>query len=100
MFVWLLDTRRRPVYPEANSLAIYRLATAGTKGSFTAKNATVIKLASAVSLAAKNTVTLTPTRTKKCHEARYSTLNARTAGRSALVVRTVELPGLRAMAAI
>ncbi len=47
---------------EANSLATYRLATAGSRGSFTAKNATVIKLASAVYQAAKNTVTLTPTK--------------------------------------
>jgi hypothetical protein len=40
-------------------LATYRLAAAGSKGSFTAKNATVIKLTSAVYQAAKNTVTLT-----------------------------------------
>jgi len=35
------------------------LATTGTKGSFTAKNATVIKLASAVYDPASNTDTLT-----------------------------------------
>jgi hypothetical protein len=45
---------------EADSLATYRLATAGKKGSFTAKNAKVIKLRSALYNAATHTVTLTP----------------------------------------
>jgi hypothetical protein len=45
---------------EADSLATYRLATAGKKGSFTARNAKVIKLKSAVYNAATNTVTPTP----------------------------------------
>ncbi|MFI5454955.1 MAG: RHS repeat-associated core domain-containing protein [Isosphaerales bacterium] len=45
---------------EADSPATYRLATAGKKGSFTAKNAQVIKLKSALYNAATNMVTLTP----------------------------------------
>ncbi len=45
---------------EADNLATYRLATAGKKGSFTAKNAQVIKLKSAVYDAADDTVTLIP----------------------------------------
>ena len=45
---------------EADNLATYRLATAGKKGSFTAKNAKVIKLKSASYDAADNTVALTP----------------------------------------
>ena len=45
---------------EADSLATYRVATAGKKGSFTAKNAQVIKLKSAVYNAASDSVTLTP----------------------------------------
>ena len=44
---------------EADSLATYRLATAGKKGSFTAKNAPVIKLKSAVYNGSLNTVALT-----------------------------------------
>jgi hypothetical protein len=45
---------------EAASTAYYRLATAGKHGSFTAKNAGVIKLKQAVYSAANDTVTLTP----------------------------------------
>ena len=45
---------------EAQNVATYRLATAGKKGSFDAKNAKLIKLKSAVYNAASNTVTLTP----------------------------------------
>jgi len=45
---------------DADSLATYRMATAGKKGSFTAKNAQVIKLKSAAYNAANNMVTLTP----------------------------------------
>jgi hypothetical protein len=45
---------------EADSLAAYRLATAGKKGSFTAKNAKVVKLKSALYNQATGTVTLTP----------------------------------------
>ncbi len=45
---------------EADSLATYRLATAGKKGSFTAKHAQVIKLKSAVYNPATDSVTLTP----------------------------------------
>ena len=45
---------------EAANIAEYELIKAGKKGSFTAKNAKAIKLASAVYNAANNTVTLTP----------------------------------------
>ena len=45
---------------EAASTATYRLATAGKKGSFTAKNAAVLKLKSAAYNESNNTVTLTP----------------------------------------
>jgi hypothetical protein len=45
---------------EAESPARYRLATAGKKGSFTAKNAQFIKLKSSVNDPATNTVTLPP----------------------------------------
>src|SRR5262249_39225263 len=45
---------------EADSLNSYRLATAGKKGSFTARNAKVIKLKSAVYNPATNAVALTP----------------------------------------
>jgi len=45
---------------EAQTLATYRLATAGKKGSFTAKNAQVIKLKSANYNPVANVVTLTP----------------------------------------
>jgi hypothetical protein len=45
---------------EATSPAIYRLATAGKKGSFTAKNSRVIKLKSAVYNPANDSVTLAP----------------------------------------
>ena len=45
---------------EADSVATYRLATPGKKGSFTAKNATVVKLKSATIDAALDEVTLTP----------------------------------------
>jgi hypothetical protein len=45
---------------EADSVATYRLATAGKKGSFDAKNAKVFKLRSAVYDTALNEVTLTP----------------------------------------
>ena len=45
---------------EADSVATYRLATAGKKGSFTAKNATVLKLKSAKYDGASDAVTLTP----------------------------------------
>jgi hypothetical protein len=45
---------------ESDNLATYRLATAGKKGSYTAKNARVIKLKSAVYDAADDTVTLIP----------------------------------------
>jgi hypothetical protein len=44
---------------EADGLPTYRLATAGKKGSFTAKNAQVIKLRSAVYNGSSNTVALT-----------------------------------------
>ena len=47
---------------EAQKTRIYRLATAGKKGSFTAKNAKAIPLKSAAFSAASNTVTLTPTK--------------------------------------
>jgi hypothetical protein len=45
---------------EASSVATYRLATAGKKGSFDAKNAGIIKLKSAAYNAAANEVMLTP----------------------------------------
>jgi plastocyanin len=45
---------------EADQVATYRLATAGKKGSFDAKNAGIIKLKSAVLRGANNVVTLTP----------------------------------------
>jgi RHS repeat-associated protein len=45
---------------EAQSPSTYRLATAGKKNSFDAKNAKLINLKSAVYNPAKNTVTLTP----------------------------------------
>ena len=45
---------------EADSVATYHLATAGKKGSFTAKNAQVIKLKSALYNPATDKVTLTP----------------------------------------
>jgi hypothetical protein len=44
---------------EADSVAIYRLVMAGKKGSFTAKNARLIRLHSAVYDPSTNTVTLT-----------------------------------------
>ena len=44
----------------ADSLGIYRLATPGKKGSYTAKNAGVIKLKSATYATETNTVTLVP----------------------------------------
>lgn len=44
----------------ADNLNIYRLATAGKKGSYTAKSATIIKLKSAVYNPASDSVTLTP----------------------------------------
>jgi hypothetical protein len=47
---------------EADSVGTYRLATAGKKGSFTAKNAAVLKLKSAVDNGALDQVTLTPKR--------------------------------------
>jgi hypothetical protein len=47
---------------EADSIKTYRLATPGTKGSYTAKNAGIIKLKSAVYNKSSNTVTLTPTK--------------------------------------
>jgi hypothetical protein len=46
---------------EADNTATYRLATAGTGGSFFAKNAGIIKLKSVVYAGAVNTVTLRPT---------------------------------------
>ena len=45
---------------EVDSVATYRLATPGKKGSYTAKNATVIKLKSAMFNAATDQVILTP----------------------------------------
>jgi hypothetical protein len=45
---------------EADDPALYRLATAGKKGSFTAKNAKVIKLGSAMYNSGNDTVTLIP----------------------------------------
>jgi hypothetical protein len=45
---------------EADALTTYRLATPGKKGSYTAKNAAVIKLKKAVYTAAGDKVTLTP----------------------------------------
>jgi len=45
---------------EAQELGIYRLTTAGTHGSFTAKNAQIIKLKSATYDAANDTVDLFP----------------------------------------
>ena len=47
---------------EAREIGFYRLATAGKNGSFTAKNAKVIKLKSAVYSGSSNTVALTPTK--------------------------------------
>jgi hypothetical protein len=47
---------------EADSLTTYRLVAAGKHGSFTARNANVIKLKSAVYNAASHSVTLTPMR--------------------------------------
>ena len=45
---------------DAQTVGMYRLATAGKKNSFNAKNAQIIKIKSAVYSAATNTVTLTP----------------------------------------
>jgi hypothetical protein len=45
---------------QADSLNVYRLATAGKHGSYTAKSATVIKLRSALYNPASDSVTLTP----------------------------------------
>jgi hypothetical protein len=45
---------------EADSAATYRLATAGKKGSFDAKNAGIIKIKSAALGGANNVVTITP----------------------------------------
>ncbi len=45
---------------EADSIAGYRLATPGKKGSYTAKNAGIIKLKRAFYTASTNTVALTP----------------------------------------
>ncbi len=45
---------------EAGNTGIYRLATPGTHGSYTAKNAGVIKIKQAAYSLAKDTVTLTP----------------------------------------
>jgi hypothetical protein len=45
---------------EADSVATYRLATAGKKGSFTARNAQFIKLKSAEYNPASDSITLTP----------------------------------------
>ncbi len=45
---------------EADKTGVYRLATAGKHGSFTAKNAGIIKLKKAAFSAASDTVTLTP----------------------------------------
>ena len=45
---------------EAQQIGLYRLATPGKHGSFTARNAGIIKLRSAVYSAADDTVTLTP----------------------------------------
>jgi hypothetical protein len=47
---------------EADSLATYRLATAGRHGSFTAKNSRIIKLKAAAYNAANDTVALFPRR--------------------------------------
>ena len=47
---------------EADSANTYRLATPGTKGSYTAKNAGIIKLKSAVYNGTSDTVVLTPTK--------------------------------------
>jgi len=44
----------------ADETSNYRLATAGKKGSYTAKNASIIKLRSAVYAGSSDTVTLTP----------------------------------------
>ena len=49
-------------FAQAGTVGTYRLATAGKKNSFDAKNAKVIKLRSAAYNAASNTVTLTPTK--------------------------------------
>ena len=45
---------------EADETSIYRLATAGKKGSYTAKNAGIIKLKSAMYASASDAVTLKP----------------------------------------
>ncbi len=45
---------------EAGETAIYRLATPGKKGSYTAKNAGIVKLRSAVYTGSTDTVVLTP----------------------------------------
>jgi hypothetical protein len=47
---------------EADSVATYRLATAGKKGSFDAKNAKIIRLRSALFDGVRDAVTLTPRR--------------------------------------
>jgi hypothetical protein len=47
------------IVAEADCTATYRLASAGGKGSFTARNAKLIKLCSVVFAAATDTVTLT-----------------------------------------
>jgi len=57
----LLVTFSGPVNAaKAGLIGTYRLATPGKKGSYTAKNAGIIKLRSALYNAAENTVTLTP----------------------------------------
>ena len=45
---------------DADETSVYRLATPGKKGSFTAKNAGIIRLKKAVYASATDTVTLTP----------------------------------------
>ena len=52
--------QRRGESCEADSVGTYRLAMPGKKKSFTAKNATVVKLKSAVFDAGRDEVTLTP----------------------------------------
>jgi hypothetical protein len=54
----VITLSNKVITKEAQALATYRLATAGSNGSYTAKNATIIKLKSAVYNSAKNTITL------------------------------------------
>src|SRR5262249_22650884 len=54
-----VDFSGAPNAGDASNLALYRLATAGKKGSFTAQNSKLIKLKAAALDAVRNEVTLT-----------------------------------------